>query len=180
MKTTQWILLLTTVALGVVWIFIAQNWIFLNLFSGLLVGPGLGMDLNNYLQLGSSPAFTVLWAGCMSALLIWIGVTWSATPRSSGQTRMMQPMWWIAAVLLSVFGWICLGWFTIFTWQVSGLSPIDGSGMNFYPVPAGGWILLMGFVLLDVVILFWLPTLLASPRTYRLVVPGAVTLLGSR
>ena len=39
----------------------------------------------------------------------------------------------------------------------------------------------MGFVLLDVVILlFWLPTLLASPRTYRLVVPGAVTLLGSR
>jgi hypothetical protein len=93
---------------------------------------------------------------------------------------MMQPMWWVAAIVLSVFGWLCLGWFTIFTWQVRGLSPIDGSGMNFYPVPAGGWILLMGFVLLDVVILFWLPTLLASPRTYRLVVPGAVTLLGSR
>jgi hypothetical protein len=41
-------------------------------------------------------------------------------------------------------------------------------------------VVLLGFVLLDVILLFWLPTLLASPRTYRLVVPGAVTLLGSR
>ena len=180
MKSTQWILLLATVALGLIWIFIIQNWIFLNLFAGLLVGPGQGMDLNNYLQLGSSPAFTVLWAGCISALLIWIGVTWSARPSSSAQSRLMQPLWWIAAIVLSVFGWLCVSWFTNFTWQVRGLSPIDGSGMNFYPLPAGGWILLMGFVLLDVVILFWLPTLLASPRTYRLVVPGAVTLLGSR
>lgn len=48
------------------------------------------------------------------------------------------------------------------------------------PRTSRGWLLLMGFVMLDVILLFWLPTLLASPRTYRLVVPGAVTLLGSR
>ena len=43
----------------------------------------------------------------------------------------MQPMWWIAAILLSVFGWLCLGWFTIFQWQVLGYSPIDGSRQQF-------------------------------------------------
>ena len=36
------------------------------------------------------------------------------------------------------------------------------------------------FVVLDVALLFWLPTLLASPRSYRFVVPGAVTLFGGR
>ena len=74
----------------------------------------------------------------------------------------MQPMWWIAAGLLSAFGWLCLSWFTIFQWQVTGQG---GS----YPVPPGGMLLLLVFVLIDVVLLFWLPTLLASPRTYRFV-----------
>ena len=172
MKTLQWLLLITSVALGIVWIFICQNWIFLNLFAGILVGSGL-TNLNSFLQTGSSPAFTVLWAGCITALMIWIGITWSSKPSSSKKTRQMQPMWWIAAGLLSAFGWLCLSWFVIFQWQVTGQG---GS----YPVPPGGMLLLLVFVLIDVVLLFWLPTLLASPRTYRFVVPGAVNLLGSR
>jgi hypothetical protein len=178
MRNLQWILLLACVAIGMIWVFIGQNWIFLNLFAGILVGPGLKLD--DYLQTGSSPAFTVLWIGCLAAVLIWISMTWSARPRSSSQTRQMQPMWWVAAILLSVFGFLCLGWFTVFQWQVTGTSPVAGAAVNYYPLPPGGWLVLMGFVLLDVVLLFWLPTLLASPRTYRLVVPGAVTLLGSR
>ena len=101
MRNLQWILLVACVAIGVLWIFIGQNWIFLNLFPGLLVGPGLKLD--DYLQTGSSPAFVVFWAGCITALMIWIGVTWSSRPRSSAQTRQMQPMWWLAAILLTVF-----------------------------------------------------------------------------
>jgi hypothetical protein len=88
-------------------------------------------------------------------------------------------MWWLAAILLTIYGWLCMGWYNIFQWKLSGTSPVPG-GMNYYPLPTGGWVVLLGFVLLDVVLLFWLPTLLASPRTYRLVVPGAVTVLGSR
>jgi hypothetical protein len=38
----------------------------------------------------------------------------------------------------------------------------------------------MVFVIFDVILLFWLPTLLASPKTFRLVVPGAVRLMGGR
>jgi hypothetical protein len=178
MRIQQWVFLGASIAAGIIWVFLLQNWIFLNIFPGLLVGPGL--NLANYLQTGSSPAFTVFWAGCISALLIWIGTTLKARPQSSSQVRRMQPLWWIAAVVLTIFGWLCLSWFTIFRWQVTGTTPIDGANFNFYPVPAGGWILLMFFVLIDVVLLFWLPTMLASPRTYRFVVPGAVSLLGSR
>jgi hypothetical protein len=178
MKLQQLILLGVCVAIGVIWVFVLQNWLFLNIFPGLLVGPGLKLD--DYLQTGSSPAFTVLWIGCIAALLIWFGTTLVSRPRSSASVRTKQPLWWLAACLLSVFGWLCLSWFTVFRWQVSGTSPIDGGLMNFYPVPPGGWLLLMLFVLFDVVILFWLPTLVASPRTYRFVVPGAVSLLGSR
>lgn len=178
MRILQWILLGTSVAVGVVWVFLFQNWLFLVIFPGLLVGPGL--NLQNFLQFGSSPAFTVLWAGCMTALLIWLARTMTSRPRSSAQVRSMQPQWWLAVVLLTGFGWLCLGWFTIFRWQVTGTSPIEGAGVNFYPVPPGGWILLIGFVLFDVILLFWLPTMLASPRTYRFVVPGAVSILGSR
>ena len=178
MRILQWVLLGASVAIGVIWIFLLQNWILLNIFPGLLVGPGLKID--DYLQTGSSPAFAVFWAGCITALLIWIGTTLTSRPQSSAQVRLMQPLWWLAAALLALFGWLCLSWFTVFRWQVSGTSPIEGANVNFYPVPAGGWILLGGFVLLDVLLLFWVPTLLSSPRTYRFVVPGAVTLLGSR
>ena len=177
MKKNQWIYLTASVALGLVWIFLLQSTILLNSFPGILQIPG--GNLADYLQFGSSPAFQVFWFGCISALLIWISVTWSRKPRSSIQTRKMQPMWWLAAGLLTIYGWFCLGWFTVLQWQVTGTSPVQG-GPNFYPLPTGGWLLLMFFVVIDVVLLFWLPTLLASPRNYRLVVPGAVKLLGSR
>lgn len=178
MRKTQFLLLAASVAIGVVWIFIVQNWIFLNVFPGLLVGPGL--PLMFYLQTGSSPAFSVFWAGCVTATLLWIALTWSYRPHSSQETRKMQPMWWLAAGALTVFGWLCLGWFTVFQWQVTGTNPVEGSQITYFPVPPGGWILLLIFMLIDVILLFWLPTMLASPRTYRYVVPGAVTLIGSR
>ena len=53
MKTMQWLLLMASVAIGIAWIFLGQNWIFLNLFPGIMVGPGLKLD--DYLQTGSSP-----------------------------------------------------------------------------------------------------------------------------
>lgn len=178
MRPSQFIALGSCVAIGMAWVFLMQNWILLNIFPGLLVGPGL--NLKDYLQTGSSPAFTVFWFGCITALLLWFSTTLTARPSSSRQVRQVQPLWWLASIGLVVFGLLCLSWFTIFRWQVTGTSPIEGNAVNFYPVPAGGWFLLIGFVLIDLIVLFWLPTVLATPRTYRFVVPGAVTLLGSR
>lgn len=178
MRSLQWVWLCASMITGFIWVFIIQNWLLLNIFSGVMAGPGLA--LIQYIKDGSTPAFTVFWIGCMAALLIWFARTMTSRPRSAAQVRSMQPQWWAAVVLICLFGWLCLSWFTIIIWQVIGVSPISGSGINYYPVPPGGWILLFGFVLLDVILLFWLPTMLASPRTYRFVVPGAVTILGSR
>ena len=178
MRTTQYVWLGISVMGGILWVFLAQSWLFLNIFPGLLVGPGL--NLEDYLQTGSSPSFTMLWLSCLVALMIWLFTTITAKPRNGDEVRQMQPRWWLAASLLVILGWLYQLIFTVFVWQVRAQSPINVSGMNYYPIPPGGWLLLMFFVILDVALLFWIPTLLASPRTYRLVVPGAVRLLGGR
>jgi hypothetical protein len=178
MRTTQYIWLGISVMGGILWVFLVQSWLFLNLFPGLLVGPGL--DLQEYLQTGSSPSFTILWFSCLVALLLWFYTTTTSRPRNSDEVRRMKPRWWLAACLLVILGWLYQLLFTVFIWQVRAVSPTNISGMNYYPIPPGGWLLLIFFVILDVILLFWLPTLLASPRTYRLVVPGAVRLLGGR
>jgi hypothetical protein len=167
-----------SVLVGILWVFLIQNWLFLNLFPGLLVGPGL--DLVDYLQTGSSPSFRMLWISCIAALLIWLATTARARPRHGAEVRRMQPLWWLASVILVALGWLYQLFFTVFLWQIRGEAPVEGSGMNYYPLPAGGWMLLLLFVVFDVALLFWLPTLLASPRSYRLVVPGAVRILGGR
>jgi len=101
-------------------------------------------------------------------------------PRNAAEVKSMQPRWWISTILLVLLGWLSQLFFTVLIWQIQSASPVEGSGVNYYPLPAGGWLLVMVFVVLNVLLLFWLPTLLASPRTYRFVVPGAVRLLGGR
>ncbi|WP_457767015.1 hypothetical protein [Cyanobium sp. ULC065] len=164
--------------LGLLWVFIGQNWIFLNLFAGLLGGDGL--DLNSYLQSGSSPSFTVLWISCIIALLLWLIVTSRARPRNGAEVRRMRPLWWTAATVLVLLGCLYQLFFTVFIWQLQGQSPVEGSAINYFPVPPTGWLVLILFVVIDVALLFWLPTVLGSPRSYRLVVPGAVKLFGGR
>jgi hypothetical protein len=164
MRTTQHILLGISVMFGIVWVFLAQNWLFLTIFFNLLAGGGL--NLEEYLQTGSSSSFTMLWFSCLVALLIWLFATTTSRPRNGDEVRQMQPRWWLAATILVLLGLLYLLLFTVF--------------VKYYPIPPGGWLLLMVFVIIDVVLLFWLPTLLASPRTYRLVVPGAVRLMGGR
>lgn len=176
MHSSRYIWLGISVLIGVLWVFIGQNFLLLGLFSGLLEGPG--MNLDRFLQTGSSPSFTVLWISCLSALLFWLFITYRARPRNGAEVRQMQPQWWAAATILVVLGCIYQLFFTVFVWQLQGQSPMQGSGMNYFPIPPSGWIVLILFVVIDVAVLFWLPTVLASPRTYRLVVPGAVKLFG--
>ncbi|MGB5136823.1 MAG: hypothetical protein WBN89_16820 [Prochlorococcaceae cyanobacterium] len=175
MRSTQYISLGVTFMVGILWVFIAQNLIFLNVFSALL-----GPDLTVFLPQISSPSFTVLWLSCIIALFFWIFITWNGKPRNVAEVRRMQPLWWIATTLLVLFGWLCQLFFIVLFWQIQRTSPVQGTGVNYYPLPPGGWLLVMMFVIFNVLLLFWLPTLLASPRSYRFVVPGAVRLLGGR
>jgi len=170
MKNNQWITLIGVIAVGLIWIFAIQSEIFLNLFSGPLLIPG--EDLQDFLDVSVSPAFKVYWFGCISAVMLWIGRTLNKRPSSSKETRSMQMEWWISAGILLSFGLITLGWYITFQFWMNKSSP--------YELSTYGWLLLAIFIVIDGLILFWMPTLLSTPRNFRLVVPGAVKLLGNR
>ncbi len=175
MRSKQYIYLGISIFIGIIWVFIAQNWIFLNIFSTVL-----GQDLNVFLPQISSPSFTVLWFSCITTLGIWIVTTLNGKPRNAAEVRVMQPLWWLAATVLVLLGWLYQFIFTVLIWKIQGASPVQGSGVDYYALPFAGWLLVLGAVMLNVLLLFWLPTLLATGRTYRFVVPGAVRLLGGR
>jgi hypothetical protein len=178
MKTPQIVLLITFAVAGTAWIYIVQNLVLLNVFSGLLSGGGL--NLNSYLETASNPAFQALWFTCIAVTLIWLATTSRKSPTNSAEVREMRPTWWICATVLVLLGWAYQVLFTVLIWQFSGTSPVDGIEANYFPIPPGGWATLLVFVIFDVGLLFWLPTMFASPRSYRLVVPGALKFLGGR
>jgi len=82
--------------------------------------------------------------------------------------------------VLVLLGWFYQLVFTVLISQFSGTAPVEGVEANFYQVPPEGWAALLVLVILDVGLLFWLPTMLASPKSYRLVVPGALKFFGGR
>jgi len=178
MQTRQFIQLITCAAAGALWIFIGQNIVLLNLFSELLNGGG--MNLADYLDTASSPSFQALWLTCVSMTLIWLLSTNQKSPSNSAEVREMRPVWWICATVLVILGWTYQLFFTVLKWQLTGDRPVEGLDVNYFPVPAGGWLALLLLVIFDVALLFWLPTMIASPKSYKFVVPGALKFLGGR
>lgn len=178
MKPKQFIPLIACVIAGTLWIFIGQDFVLLNVLGGLIGGSG--MNLTQYLASASSPSFQALWFTCAAVTLIWLFTTTKKSPMNSAEVREMQPIWWLCAFFLVLLGWLYLLFFTVLKWQFSGTAPVEGIDANYFQVPPGGWITLLVLVVLDVGLLFWLPTMLASPKSYRLVVPGALKFLGGR
>ena len=178
MKPKQFIPLIACVIAGTLWIFIGQDFVLLNVLGGLIGGSG--MNLTQYLASASSPSFQALWFTCAAVTLIWLFTTTKKSPMNSAEVREMRPTWWLCALFLVLLGWLYQLFFTVLKWQFSGTAPVEGIDANYFQVPPGGWITLLVLVVLDVGLLFWLPTMLASPKSYRLVVPGALKFLGGR
>ncbi|MDI9405555.1 MAG: hypothetical protein QM522_02510 [Chitinophagaceae bacterium] len=178
MKPKQFIPLVACVIAGALWIFIGQNFVLLNALGGLIGGGGL--PLLQFLESASSPSFQALWFTCVAVTLIWLSTTAKKSPMNSAEVREMQPTWWLCALFLVLLGWVYQLFFAVLKWQISGKAPVEGIDTNYFQVPPGGWITLLALVVLDVGLLFWLPTMLASPKSYRLVVPGAMKFLGGR
>jgi hypothetical protein len=178
MKPNQFTLLIACVIAGILWIFIGQNIVLSNVFAGLLSGGG--MNLDQFLDSASSPSFQALWFTCIAVTLIWLVRTSTKSPMNSAEVLQMRPAWWICATVLVLLGWFYQLLFTVLIWQLSGTAPVDGLDANYFPVPPGGWMTLLVLVIIDVGLLFWLPTMLASPKGYKLVVPGALKVFGGR
>ncbi|KKZ13922.1 MAG: hypothetical protein TQ37_02880 [Candidatus Synechococcus spongiarum 15L] len=125
-------------------------------FRNVFAAPGL--QLQQFLAEGPPTLFVVFWFCNVGATLFWFVRTMRRRTASAAMVAKMRAQWWIAAVLLLVAGLVC---FVIRIW-----SP-------FPQVPPLGIILLLVLLLVDEALLFWLPTVLASPRSYRLVAPGS-------
>lgn len=178
MKPRQFVLLIACAIAGILWIFIGQNFVLLNFLDEFLSGGGL--NLSDYLDSAASPSFRALLFTCFAVTLIWLVSTAKKSPMNSVEVLEMRPAWWICATVLVLLGWFYQLVFTVLVSQFSGTAPVEGVEANFYQVPPEGWAILLVLVILDVGLLFWLPTMLATPKSYRLVVPGALKFLGGR
>lgn len=126
--------------------------VFLNVFAA----PGL--QLQQFLVEGPPKLFTVFWCCNVGALIFWFSRTMGRRAASAARVSAMRTRWWIAGGLLLAAGLVCSA-FSIW--------------IPFPQVSLLGHILLLVLLLVDEVLLFWLPTVLASPRSYRLAAPGA-------
>jgi hypothetical protein len=162
MTPTQLFRLAIVVIVGLLWIGLGQDLLFQNLLADLFAGPGV--TLGTLFQNAVNPAFQALWVSCMIGALIWFWMTYKTRPSGAQQAVTIGSRWWWTIALVNLFlGWALMAGF-----------------LHNEPIPASGWLTLLIFVVIDVVICFWLPTLMATPRTFRLVVPGAVNFLGDR
>lgn len=161
MTPTQLTRLATVVVLGLLWIGLGQDLLFQNLLVNLFAGPGV--TLNTLFPSAINPAFQALWIACATGVLIWFWLTYKTRPSSAQQAVSIGNSWWVIACVNVFVGWALMAGF-----------------LRNDPIPASGWLTLLIFGVIDVAICFWLPTLMATPRTFRLVVPGAVKFFGDR
>lgn len=175
MKPQQFVKLLICIIAGLLWMFIFQSSILLDVFDEFLVGEGV--DIQAYVEQASSPAFWALWLSCIAGVLIWLWVTTKDSPMNSKQVRAKRPYWWFGAGGLVLLGW---GYQLVWIYKFRDENPVEGLGANYFPVTPVGLAILLLLVILDVCLMFWLPTVLASPKSYRLVVPGALKIVGGR
>lgn len=154
--------LVIAVVLGLLWIGIGQDFLFQNVLIDLFAGPKV--SLQTLFSEAINPAFQALWVVCAVGYLIWYWRTYTARPEAARDAEQKGTSWWWSIALINIFiGW---GLIALFLYD-------DG-------LPASGWLTLLVFVVIDVLICYWLPTLMATPRTFRLVVPGAVKFFGDR
>ncbi len=131
-------------------------------FLDVFAAPGL--QLQQFLGEGPPKLFKVFWFCNMGAIIVWFYRTMGRRAASAARVAAMRTQWWIAAGLLVAAGLICSA-FSIW--------------FPFPRVSLLGDVLLLVLLLVDEALLFWLPTVLASPRSYRLVAPGAQLFQGN-
>ena len=142
--------------LGPMWTFFALPWLMETVFLGVFAAPGL--QLRQFLDEVTGKLFVVFWCCNASVVLLWVVRTMQRRAASAAKVAAMRVQWWTAASLLLAAGLI-----------LSAVMIL----LRFPQVSPGGIILLLALLLTSEALLFWLPTVFASRRSYRLVVPGA-------
>jgi hypothetical protein len=161
MKIAEIVALVVTVAIATIVIFGLQPW--------LLGGSGLPLSLSrgNLDKWAAEILFPTLYVVyVLGALLL---LFWIAKALSSGFTKAKDVLstgglWWIFAIVLGVVTMLAL----------VGLSFFNGWFDDSRNLEPFFW--LLGFIIVDVLLIFWLPTALATPKSMRYVPPGSMLL----
>jgi len=142
--------------LGPMWTFFALPWLMETVFLGVFAAPGL--QLQQFIDEVAGKLFVVFWLCNVSVVLLWVIRTMQRRAPSAAKVAAMRDRWWTAASLLLFAGLV-----------LSAVMIL----LRFPQLSPGGIILLLALLLTSEVLLFWLPTVFASRRSYRLAVPGA-------
>jgi hypothetical protein len=161
MKISEMIALAVTVAIAIVVIFGLQPW--------LLGGQGVPLSLSSsrldrWGEEVLMPSLYVVFG--LGAFLLFL---WMAKASTSQFTRAQDVlktggMWWLSAILLGIISLLTMIVLTLFRGWFE-------DGRNLEP-----FFWLIGFLILDVLFIYWLPTAIATPKSMRYVPPGAMLL----
>lgn len=150
------VILVVLLILGAVCNFVVLPALAATTFRDVFAAPGLPMQ--QFLNQGPPTLFRVFWFCNVGAVLAWFLRTSQRRAASAAGVAKMRGHWWLTACLLLAAGLVCTA-FTIW--------------IPFPQVSLMGEALLLALLLVDEALFFWLPTVLASPGSYRLVAPGA-------
>ena len=161
MKLSEMIALAVTVAIATVVIFGLQPW--------LLGGSGLPLslsrgNLDRWAEEILMPSLYVVFGLGAFFLFLWMAKASISQFTRTEDVLRTGGMWWLSAVLLgliSLLSMIALTFFRGWFEDSRNLEP-------FF------W--LFGFIILDVLFIYWLPTAIATPKSMRYVPPGSMLL----
>lgn len=160
MKTKEFIALIITGAIATVVILWLQPY----LFSSVIPFSMNSRELDNWLGKVFWPTTWMIYGLGVFLTLIWIGKAAKSRYSHANQVLANGGLWWLLCIfcgLLSLIGFLIISFFTGWLNDGQSLEPL--------------WIL-PPFIVVDVVLLYWLPTAIATPRSFRYLPPFSMTL----
>lgn len=160
MKIKDFVVLLITVAIATLWIWIVQPY----LFGSVIPFSMTNNDLQDWLGAVFFPTTWILYGSGIFVTLIWLAKATKTRSIHAKQTLSHQGLWWLLLLFYGLFNLIAFFTISFF----SGWLDDNRSLEPLFITPL--------FILFDLLILYWLPTALATPRSLRYVPPLAMTL----
>ena len=158
MKPIEMIFLLLTITIATLVIFLLQPAILSKEWDLLAASSRNIEDWRNQLMW---PSLYINFAVGILATLFWIAKGSTFQAYSGAQTLSTGGLWWIFCLLYTLVSLAAILGLSFFHELIEKKDFIQFL------------IYLCGFAIVDVLLLFWLPTAIATPRTMRYVPPGS-------
>ena len=160
MKIKDFVALLITWVIATLWMGIAQP----NLFGSMIPFSMTNNDLQDWLGAVFLPTMWVVYVSGIVFALIWLGKGTKGQYINAKQVLSNGWFWWLLLFFGYLFNLIVFFAISFFTGWLD-----DGQSLEpLFIMPL--------FILVDIALLYWLPTALATPRSLRYVPPLSMTL----